>query len=144
MFDRTVNVLGSIHVVSVCITCGVTYTFPKRVWDNHRQNGGYHTCCNGHLQGWSKSGSETDRLRLERDRLKQQIAQKDDEIQLERDRANRLKRSRAAMQGQVTRIKRRAKNGVCPCCNRSFKNLARHMKTKHPNFDPNELEARHD
>jgi hypothetical protein len=25
-------------------------------------------------------------------------------------------------------------NGVCVCCNRSFKNLAAHMQTKHPEF----------
>lgn len=27
---------------------------------------------------------------------------------------------------------KRIHNGVCPCCNRSFVNLQRHMKTKHP------------
>jgi type II secretory pathway component HofQ len=26
---------------------------------------------------------------------------------------------------------KRVANGVCPCCNRTFQNLARHMKTKH-------------
>lgn len=26
----------------------------------------------------------------------------------------------------------RVNNGVCPCCNRTFSNLMRHMKTKHP------------
>jgi hypothetical protein len=25
-------------------------------------------------------------------------------------------------------------NGVCPCCNRSFTNLRRHMTTKHPEY----------
>jgi hypothetical protein len=24
---------------------------------------------------------------------------------------------------------------VCPCCNRSFQNLRRHMATKHPEFN---------
>jgi hypothetical protein len=23
---------------------------------------------------------------------------------------------------------------VCPCCQRSFQNLSRHMKTKHPEY----------
>ena len=27
---------------------------------------------------------------------------------------------------------KRVHNGVCPCCNRSFQNLQKHMKTKHP------------
>ncbi len=32
------------------------------------------------------------------------------------------------------RLRERVKNGVCPCCNRTFQNLARHMKTKHPEW----------
>jgi RNase P subunit RPR2 len=33
-----------------------------------------------------------------------------------------------------TRLKNRVKHGVCPCCNRTFKQLARHMKNKHPEY----------
>ena len=29
---------------------------------------------------------------------------------------------------------RHFQNGVCPCCTRTFPNLAAHMKTKHPDF----------
>jgi hypothetical protein len=31
----------------------------------------------------------------------------------------------------TVRLKKRIANGVCPCCHRTFSNLARHMKTKH-------------
>ena len=30
------------------------------------------------------------------------------------------------------RIEKRIHAGVCPCCNRSFPNLQRHMAAKHP------------
>jgi DNA repair exonuclease SbcCD ATPase subunit len=43
-------------------------------------------------------------------------------------------RSHAATRGHLTRARKqvdRAEHGVCPHCNRSFQNLARHMKTKH-------------
>ena len=43
-------------------------------------------------------------------------------------------RSAAAYKGHLTRVKRRVGNGVCPCCNRTFKNLADHMTTKHPDY----------
>lgn len=33
---------------------------------------------------------------------------------------------------EAERLRRRTAAGVCPCCNRSFVQLARHMKTKHP------------
>lgn len=38
--------------------------------------------------------------------------------------------------GVVTKLKTRANHGVCPCCNRTFKQLASHMAIKHPNFNP--------
>lgn len=31
-------------------------------------------------------------------------------------------------------IKKRVGNGVCPCCNRTFENLSRHMSCKHPEY----------
>jgi hypothetical protein len=81
----------------------------------------------------------------EAERLKQQLAQKDDEIRQERERARarleRSERSAAAYRGQVTRLRTRAKAGLCPCCNRSFQDLHRHMATKHPDFDPAEEPA---
>jgi DNA repair exonuclease SbcCD ATPase subunit len=47
-------------------------------------------------------------------------------------------KSLIAQKGVTTRIKNRASNGVCPCCNRTFQNLARHMHTKHPDFAKSE------
>lgn len=35
---------------------------------------------------------------------------------------------------RYNRMRNRIRNGVCPCCNRTFDNLARHMATKHPSF----------
>jgi hypothetical protein len=44
------------------------------------------------------------------------------------------KRRRASMQGVVTRTKKRIGKGICPCCNRYFKNLHRHMTNQHPEY----------
>lgn len=46
--------------------------------------------------------------------------------------------SLAATKGVVTRLKRRVSAGTCPCCKRTFKQLARHMKQKHPDFPSTE------
>lgn len=43
-------------------------------------------------------------------------------------------RQLSAAKGRVTRIKNRVAAGVCPCCNRTFQNLANHMKGQHPDF----------
>jgi DNA repair exonuclease SbcCD ATPase subunit len=45
-------------------------------------------------------------------------------------------RSASALKGVVTKKKKqldRVINGVCPCCNRHFKNLQRHMDDVHKN-----------
>lgn len=110
-----------------CITCGVVYTIPKTQVEHQRKVGGFHTCCNGHSQGWNTSESEDAHIRRERDRLKQQIAQKDDEIAAERRRTDEVRKT-------VVKLQKRAKAGVCPCCNRSVRQMALHMKTKHPEF----------
>ena len=43
-------------------------------------------------------------------------------------------RSHTATKGHLTRHRRRTAAGVCPCCHRTFKQLAAHMKRKHPGF----------
>lgn len=119
---------------SNCITCGVAYSVPQSLWDHHRKSGGFHCCPNGHSQGWTKEASEDERVRRERDRLKQLLAQKDDEITRQREQTEAAERRASAARGQVTKLKNRASKGVCPCCNRHFTNLERHMNTKHPDF----------
>lgn len=89
-------------------------------------------CPNGHSQYFSDS--ETDKLRRENERLRQNAAYLEERAQNINRRNDELKRSNAAVRGVVTRIKNRVSNGVCPCCNRTFNNLLRHMKHKHPGF----------
>lgn len=43
-----------------------------------------------------------------------------------------------------TRTRNRIAAGVCPCCNRTFQNLADHMRTLHADYvaaEPEESEA---
>lgn len=122
-----------------CCGCGMEFYVPKRWLDDKRSTGKSFSCPNG--CSLSYGDTTEDKLRRERDRLKQQVAERDDRIRHEQELNETLKRSRAAAQGQVTKLKKRAKAGVCPCCNRTFQNLASHMNNKHPDFDPNEVEA---
>lgn len=48
--------------------------------------------------------------------------------------AEHFRKSRDGMKGALVKVQVRVKNGVCPCCTRSFTNLAAHMATKHPTF----------
>lgn len=51
-----------------------------------------------------------------------------------RDLLDHEQRSHAVTRGHLTRTKKRVAHGVCPCCNRSFADVERHMKVKHPNY----------
>jgi cell division septum initiation protein DivIVA len=111
---------------------------PDHYLQRRRSDGRNFFCPNGHSLSFGET--ENDRLRRERDRLKQQLAEKDDAILRVRDRADAAERSASARKGVITRLKNRAAAGVCPCCNRSFENLRRHMSNQHPTFSAQEVE----
>jgi hypothetical protein len=54
-------------------------------------------------------------------------------------RANAAEQARLKAERKTKRIEKRIHAGVCPCCNRTFQNLARHMNTKHPDEASNVL-----
>lgn len=124
MIDQVIEILGQRHVVWQCKTCGVIGTVPEVVYDEQKAEGGYHFCPNGHQWGWSKEGSEREKLRRERDQLKQSIARIEDET----------REQLAAKDREIKRAKKRAAAGTCPCCKRTFPNMATHMKRQHPEF----------
>lgn len=114
-----------------CITCGVRYAMPTALYDHQKLKGGYHHCPNGHSQGWSKEESEMTRLKRERDRAQQQVARAEDEA---REAHQQAAREVARAQAEIKRIKKRQSAGTCPCCQRTFSNMATHMKRQHPQF----------
>ena len=118
-----------------CKTCGVWHCIPSAMYNGLQETGGYYHCPNGHQWGWRQGRQERDNLRRERDRAVQNAAYEADLRRREADRANAAERRAAGYKGAATRLKNRAKAGVCPCCNRSFQDLARHMASKHSEAD---------
>lgn len=53
---------------------------------------------------------------------------------------NAAQRALRATKGRLTKTKKRIANGVCPCCNRHFVNLERHMTGKHPDYTKEQSE----
>jgi hypothetical protein len=68
-----------------------------------------------------------DKLRRERDAA----LQREETIRRQRDEAKILL---AKEQRSKARLKKRVAAGVCPCCHRTVSQMARHMKTKHPDY----------
>lgn len=131
MSDVTLNT--AMHTIG-CGLCGGVYALNSNYVRDCRQEGRAWTCPYCRCSWGYRSDNENARLKRQlEDACKlRDIARRERDIA--RDRADRFDRSRRAYKGQLTRTKNRVKNGVCPCCNRSFDNLARHMKSKHPNY----------
>lgn len=73
-------------------------------------------------------------MRRERDIAKQQLARAEDEKREAIARAERATKKADKAEAARKRVVKRAAVGVCPCCTRTVHQLARHMKTKHPEF----------
>lgn len=70
----------------------------------------------------------------ESDRLREWLEQERDRsarIAAERD---QVEASLRATKGVITKMRKRASAGMCPCCQRTFQQLARHMASQHPGF----------
>ena len=119
--------------------CGLPFSMPERLYEQCKRNGTTFFCPLGHRIVFRET--EADKYRRERDRLKQQLARKDDTISSLYEQRDKAERRLSATKGQVTRLKNRASAGVCPCCNRSFQNLKRHMNTKHPDYAKPDLKV---
>lgn len=121
------------HEILTCGECGIEFAVPSRWVTQRRNNHKTWYCPNGHRRHYPSENKE-EQLRS--------LLQKQKAVTIHlRDQLDSATKSRNAYKGHLNRTKKRIKNGVCPCCNRSFKDLARHMGNKHPNYSP---ESSHD
>lgn len=117
-----------IHVGG-CIKCGVPIYMPEAKYNfaqrDHSEN---FYCCNGHPQVFvGKTEAQKLREELDREKSRRATAEMD---------ARTARHAESIAKGKLKATNERVKNGVCPCCNRTFQNLMRHMATKHPEFKP--------
>lgn len=118
-----------------CWKCKCPIYLPDELHDAARASSKISFFCSyGHSVVFVDGETEETKLRRERDRLTQRLAEKDDEIAHQKRLRMATEASLSATKGVVTRIKNRVGHGVCPCCNRTFENLRRHMGSKHPDY----------
>lgn len=124
----------SVIVVLTCYKCGIRFGVPQRFMEVRKQDRGLFYCPCGHEQAFRPD--EVDRLKNQVARLISQKDQADAEAANQRQQRCATERRLIAQKAAKTRLKNRIKNGVCPCCDRFFKELHRHMETQHPEFVP--------
>lgn len=126
MSDTAISLSVKLEKVD-CPSCNALYALSCDYIDRRRKDGKGWQCpyCSS---GTSFHGND------EISRLKKQISE-------EQAIKNRLLADANVLRGEVLaaktaaeKLKKRAANGVCPCCTRTFANVADHIKTKHPGF----------
>jgi len=114
------NTFFTIEIISEkCISCGVVFGLEAEYKRNLKQFHNEYYCPNGHKQYYAGESHKDRAERME----KQMI--------IERAEKWKQERLKGVAQRKIKSMKKRSHAGVCICCNRTFKNLAKHMKTKH-------------
>lgn len=115
-----------------CYKCGIVFAVPQYFRKTRQDDKQSFWCPNGHPQAYVES--EADRLRKELEKEKRNTEwwrvhaeSKDKTIKGQNIQLGKVR-------AKLHRTEVRASHGVCPCCNRSFVNMQRHMKTKHPDY----------
>ena len=120
----TLTYTGTLIITSCW--CGIKLAIPGSLYDEAHRKKTDVFCPLGHrfIYRTDTTEKELEAERQRRIRVEARLAQTEDRLDV-------AKRQRAAARGQVTKIRNRVKNGVCPFCNRHFVNVERHMTTQH-------------
>lgn len=119
-------------VTEVCISCGVAFGVPEN-WLNHRKKT-HETfyCPNGHGQLYGGLTAEQREIQA----LKSRVQMAESNGSYWHQQAEMKTRSLRATRGVLTKTRKRIAAGVCPCCHRTFQQLAQHMANQHPEYPP--------
>lgn len=118
--------------VTECCNCSITFGIPVQLQQRARENPNiWWYCPNGHHQHYPGK-TEAAKVQEQLDREKRRnanLTSRLDQTQAERDHQAAVARG---YKGALAKTKKRIGRGVCPCCNRHFADVERHMATKHP------------
>jgi hypothetical protein len=117
------------NLVSVKCWCGIGFGIPQSLHHEAVTLARVSIHCPlGHSCTWKEQ------VKDEVDRLTQRLVTEQREAKFWREREQAAQRRISAAKGQATKLKKRIAAGVCPCCSRSFVDLARHMNGQHPDY----------
>src|SRR3990167_1606004 len=100
-----------------CPQCGMLYGLTAAFVRRRREDGERWVCPAGHGISFQPSDLAKANARAE-------TAERNAQFWKEQEKA--AQKELIAKKGQLTKLKKRIANGVCPCCHRTFQNLARH------------------
>lgn len=110
------------YVIS-CYKCGIRFAVENELDSNWRRDKTQFFCPMGHPQSYTES---------EADRLKRELAKVTQDRDWQKQRAETASKRAEKAEKAQTRLKKRVNAGVCPHCQRTVGQMARHIKTCHP------------
>lgn len=130
---ETITYTGRLTVVT-CGVCSIRFALPEDLYRD-LNNGKKYTfwCPSGHCLHFCTTDLDEAKKELKKERLRRERYERECREQLVI--IEQKERQIAAHKGVATKRKKtldRVIEGVCPCCNRFFKNVHRHMRSKHP------------
>lgn len=116
--------------VVVCCECHMAFGLHPYTILSLRSTHAWFHCPNGHTQKYAQE-SQLERARREKTEAENRL-----QAQLNNERHARLVSEKEAEKAKrkLRSNERRISAGVCTCCNRTFADLAQHMKTKHRDY----------
>jgi len=124
-----------------CGPCGGTYAILERSRLHHEREGTCWTCPYCEV-GWGYDGKGLNaKLKRELAQQKKRTEWAENDAKKESRRADHNEHRRRGEKAAKTRLKTRIACGVCPCCKRTFQNLYRHMRNKHPKYLKPDVES---
>lgn len=121
-------------ITMACTHCFIQYGMPDEMHRQavHKGAAFRFYCPAGHPQAYGEGEIEKER------RLRQRAEQENARLEQE---AIEAINARHKSERALKRHKTRSAAGVCPCCTRTFSNMAWHMKSEHPDYNVVPLKA---
>lgn len=124
----TFTYTGELYIETCCHDgCAVTFGLDIGHYRLLHRSHDWFYCPNGHAQHYTGKSDE--------EKLREAEAREN----ALRDQLQAATREREIAQQTILRERARFANGVCPCCNRSFQNVRRHMESEHPDYKTSNL-----
>lgn len=120
----TLSILANATIVTeTCINCGILFGLAEDHQRELRKTGSRFYCPNGHHMFYTAKADAEKRAE-----------QAEAQLVAARDQAEAALREAEQLRSEAARQRQRIANGACPCCNRYFDNVRRHMATQHPDY----------
>jgi RNase P subunit RPR2 len=121
-----------------CSECHAPFGITEHAEINYRRTHQAFHCPYCNASQYFPQESAVERANRLKSEAEQRLVRERAAFDQEKARLNELvaikESQRRAEKGAKTKLKKRAAAGVCPCCQRSFENVRRHISHMHPEF----------